>query len=216
MKKIAILIILACFSLGCAVPAPAAVKKTVTVKKTAKTTVKKKIRKKPVRRLGISRYLHMKGPRPVFPKDAGVAAAPAPPPPPPPKPLPPPVPVKPAQTRNWIPKAGFSGGALMLGIDYRVAPMWDSVDLLAGVGYGFGNNYSVLAVTAGGACQVKDNYYVGASLDLANYSQSGSGFNAGTALGIGVFGGTVLHDKWQLQAGYSSALGLNARVGYIL
>jgi hypothetical protein len=220
MKKIALLIILVCFGLGCAVPAPAAVKKNAAAKTTAKTTAKKKtkknVKKKPVRRLGIAKYLYMKGPRPVFPNDAGKAEPPPPPPPPPPQPVPPPAPVKPLQTRNWIPKIGFGGGALMLGADYRIAPLWDNVDLLAGAGYGFGGSYSVLAATVGGTCQVKDNYYVGASLDLANYSQSGAGYNAGTALGIGVFGGKVLNDKWQLQAGFSSALGLTVKAGYVL
>jgi len=220
MKKIAGLIILTCLVIGCAAPAPAAVKKAAAASKTA--VKKKTVKKRTVRRTRSTRYQNWNGPRPVFPQDTGVAA-PVAPPPPPPKPVVTPEAVKPAQTRSWVPKLGFGGGALILGADYRVAPMWDGIDLLAGAGYGIGNGYSVLAVNLGGAFKVKENIYVGASLDLANYSKSitniagiSGTIDAGTKLGIGVFGGTVLNDKWQLQVGYSSALGLTARAGYLL
>ena len=83
-----------------------------------------------------------------------------------------------------------------------------------------GNKFSVIALNAGLAFRFRSQYFAGVGIDVASYSArvseipgiSGS-IDTGAKAGIDLFTGIVF-DRWRLQAGYSTCLGLNAAAGY--
>lgn len=118
------------------------------------------------------------------------------------------------------PSIGFGGGSALLSIGYRrVSPMLMHV----GVGYGFGNSFSLLEGRAGVGYLLSDKNYIALDLTYASYSKKVEGvmgvsgtLGAGGSIGIGAVYGHRINENILTEVGYSTNLGAIVKVGYIL
>ncbi len=117
-----------------------------------------------------------------------------------------------------IVKAGLAGGA------FRIAgvlekPINDKMSLSGDVGYGIGNQYTVLTAGIAGKYNIKSNIYAGLNLEYSAYSDPvkltvGGEIKDKSALGFGVFLGMPVRESVFVQAGYDTRLGAVAEIGY--
>ncbi|MFC1496565.1 hypothetical protein ACFL52_04040, partial [Candidatus Margulisiibacteriota bacterium] len=112
-----------------------------------------------------------------------------------------------AGKRVLIPKIGLSGGAALLGVGMH-AP-FKQYNLSGTLGYGLGNNYSVIDVRGG--IIINKNFEV--ALTVGNYSKavqlSGAGtVGSGITYGLGVFYNRKFNRNLLLNIGYSTNLGI--------
>ena len=119
---------------------------------------------------------------------------------------------------GWQAFGGFGGGAALVKAGY-VFPMRSNFSLIADVGFGLGNNFSLVAGDIQGVFPWGSNR-LGLEITAANYSKSvtnvpgiSGNIDQGTKFGAGVFVGIPFRGLL-LQAGYNSALGLNAGAVY--
>lgn len=213
MRKILSLLLLIVFLFGLMADQSLAAKK------------KKKVRR--YKRWRIVRRNWPKGERPVFPKDGQKSVFVLPNPP---SSLT--VEAGKAQSLNasnlhsstssrlsFIPKIGSSGGALAFGAEF-LWPRNEDLNLRTEVQLGIGQGYYLINLKGKMLLPIKDRYFVGFGLDLVNYSEdvqnvfgvSGK-IDKGLKVGMGISAGLNL-DRYQLQAGYGSALGLVLSLGY--
>lgn len=116
---------------------------------------------------------------------------------------------------------GLGGGAATVGLGYY-KPIASDLDLGVSTGYGVGQDYLLVAVQGEGIIKINSTYFVGLSVDLANYSTKVLDIpgltkttDKGNHIGVGAFAGMRFND-WQIKAGYSSALGILLSGGYRL
>jgi hypothetical protein len=130
-----------------------------------------------------------------------------------------PVPVAPAagEQRGWLLTGGFGGGAGLLKIGYTLPVR--NFNLTGDLGYALGNSFSVMVGDIQGVFGIGSNR-LGVELTAANYSKSvtnvpgiSGNIDQGTKIGAGIFFCMPFRGV-MLQAGYNSALGLNANVAY--
>lgn len=119
--------------------------------------------------------------------------------------------------RGWLLTGGFGGGAGLLKIGYTLPVR--NFNLTGDLGYALGNSFSVMVGDIQGVFGIGSNR-LGVELTAANYSKSvtnvpgiSGNIDQGTKIGAGIFFGMPLRGV-MLQAGYNSALGLNANVAY--
>ena len=119
--------------------------------------------------------------------------------------------------RGWLLTGGFGGGAGLLKVGYTLPVK--NFNLTGDVGYALGNSFSVMVGDIQGIFGIGNNR-LGVELTAANYSKSvtnvpgiSGNIDQGTKIGAGIFFGMPFRGV-MLQAGYNSALGLNANVGY--
>ncbi|MFA6431420.1 MAG: hypothetical protein WCV91_03450 [Candidatus Margulisiibacteriota bacterium] len=215
MKRIASILLILVFALNLGL-----ISSEAATKKKKKST--KRVPKK--RRVSYPRYSWPKGSRPVFPSFNGgenpaLQAKPATAETETMKPIV----KKPIQDNTnkgfFMPTTGLGGGALLIGLNYQ-KPWQEGIDLSLRGSLGVGNGYTVMAAGISSQFNFKEDLYVGAGIDLANYSQPVSNvfgisgnIAQGTRLGLAISAGKFIN-KWNLEVGYSSALGLTARAGY--
>jgi hypothetical protein len=95
-----------------------------------------------------------------------------------------------------------------------VFPARGNLSIALDAGYGFGNEYSVVAAGISGMIPLR-NFYAGLNIAYADYSEAvmnvaGVGdVDKGSSAGVGLFVGKSL-GILEVQAGYNSALGLIA------
>ena len=110
--------------------------------------------------------------------------------------------------------AGLGGGAAMLKAGY-VFPARGNLSIALDAGYGFGNEYSVVAAGISGIIPLKNNFYGGLNVAYTDYSEAVTNIagigdvDKGSSAGVGLFVGKSL-EKFSVQAGYNSALGIVA------
>jgi hypothetical protein len=113
--------------------------------------------------------------------------------------------------------AGLGGGAAMIKAGYVFPPM-RNISFALDAGYGFGNEYSVVAAGISGMIPLR-NFYAGLNVAYADYSEAvtdiaGMGdVDKGSSAGVGLFVGKSL-GKLGVQAGYNSAMGIVAEGVY--
>lgn len=113
-------------------------------------------------------------------------------------------------------EGGLQGGAAAAGVVYFV-PAGSNMSTRFNLGYGIGDNYSVMIFGGGLQNWVNPENYIGASIDLASYSSSlgavqgipGLGtINSGSKLGFGLFAGKKITNNFDTKIAYSTALGI--------
>jgi len=107
---------------------------------------------------------------------------------------------------------GLQGGAAVFSLS-RSFSLARNVSLDPGLNIGFGNKYSLIIAKGTFYYFFKPDLFAGASMDLANYSSNVrnivglSDVEKGNLIGIGLLAGKIL-DRWRVQIGFSTALGL--------
>jgi hypothetical protein len=119
-----------------------------------------------------------------------------------------------------IAKAGLAGGAFRIAgeIDRQLN---DKISLIGEVGYGIGNQYSLLTAGTSGIFNIKENFYAGVGVNYSSYSNTvrlglpAIDITEKSGVGAGVFAG-LKRDKMYGQIGYDTRLGAVAEAGYIV
>ena len=107
---------------------------------------------------------------------------------------------------------GLQGGAAVFSLS-RSFSLARNVSLDPGLNIGFGNKYSLIIAKGTFYYFFKPDLFAGASIDLANYSSNVrnivgiSDVEKGNLVGIDLLFGKIL-DRWRVQVGYGTALGL--------
>jgi hypothetical protein len=204
----------------CSVAAPALAATTVKKKVVKKTVVKKKVAKKKIVKKKIVKKT-VTTVRPKFPVDSGRPVAP-----PPaaakavevrPAPAPKPAPAK----SNYFIEGGLAGGSAAFELGYGQQQS-DNLYLSGAAGYAIGNKFGILVLDVIRASYQFDTMFVGAGLNYAMYSAlvadvpglAPGSLPSQNMFGVELFGGMRLNQSMSVKAGWSSALGLRAAVGY--
>ncbi len=117
-------------------------------------------------------------------------------------------------------KGGLAGGAFRLSAAVD-RPINDKVTLAGELGYGIGNNYSLVSAGVDVQTNIKNNIYIGAEVSYSSYSNPVTlglpavDINDKSGVGGGIYAG-LTRDKMYAQAGYDTRMGAIAEAGYIL
>lgn len=116
-----------------------------------------------------------------------------------------------------IVKGGLAGGAALIAAE-MVMPM-GQYNVGCEVGYGLGNNFGIIDLGVKATYPMGKNF-VGAEISYAGYSKDvtnvpGLSGTIKSGIGFGVIGGMNI-DKYQVEIGYNTILGIRADVGYCI